>query len=56
VNPPGEAELNGVMSYNVFSPGRHMAPAFDNGAASETEGPRKRLFGIEVGSVDVAIR
>jgi hypothetical protein len=48
-----EAELNGIMSYNVWSPGRHLSPAFDNDAATAQAGPRAELYSIEVGSVSV---
>jgi hypothetical protein len=48
-----EATVNGVMSYNKENPAVWKAPAFDNGAAGEAEGPRARLYAIEVGSVFV---
>jgi hypothetical protein len=48
-----EAAVNGVMSYNKRNPEVWKAPAFDNGAADEEEGPRARLYVIEVGAVMV---
>jgi hypothetical protein len=41
------------MSYNHFNPARWKAPAFDNAAATNAAGPFRRLYEIEVGSVDV---
>jgi hypothetical protein len=47
------AIVNGVMAYNHFNPARWKSPAFDNAAATNAAGPFRRLYEIEVGSVDV---